>query len=551
MYHIVRLFLVVTISSVLLTGCNSNTRELLQSAEQLMSSRPDSALTILQNVDTANITKQKEQALFALLYSQALDKNNINVKERTTIQTAVNYYSNHGSKCHRMLAYYYMARIEQHNKSYSDAILYLVKAENIGLKLKDHFYLGLIYRSFFEILYNVRNSVESLHYATLQHEEFKKTGKEAYINWALKDIAVAHCGTQDYYTALKICQEVIDTELSKKHPDKYLLEDTYKMQAICYFATKEYRKTIELYNKITRNNAKAMDVVSYRNLGLAYIRSGQTDSALYYMDIVSKLDSTDLWLNYEIHNYLGNTEEALAALKIEERRSNNIIEEVLTQNASATLVKQKELENISQDKEQKYKTLGFIFITATIIVVFTLIYITNKQRLKAQEQETEKYMLTVSNLLNKLENKNIENYNLQEANIRLFKERFNELDSLCNRYYELSERETEEAKKEKIYRSVKRQISNLTTDSKTIKELENNVNYFKNNLMIKFREEVTNLSEEDCTLFLLLVSGFSTRAISILINKEVRIVYKRKSRLKENINKISTPNKQLFLKHII
>ena len=51
MYHIVRLFLVVTISSVLLTGCNSNTRELLQSAEQLMSSRPDSALTILQNVD--------------------------------------------------------------------------------------------------------------------------------------------------------------------------------------------------------------------------------------------------------------------------------------------------------------------------------------------------------------------------------------------------------------------------------------------------------------------------------------------------------------------
>ena len=72
-------------------------RELLQSAEQLMSSRPDSALTILQNVDTANITKQKEQALFALLYSQALDKNNINVKERTTIQTAVNYYSNHGS----------------------------------------------------------------------------------------------------------------------------------------------------------------------------------------------------------------------------------------------------------------------------------------------------------------------------------------------------------------------------------------------------------------------------------------------------------------------
>ena len=118
------------------------------------------------------------------------------------------------------------------------------------------------------------------------------------------------------------------------------------MQAICYFATKEYKKTIELYNKITRNNAKAMNVVSYRNLGLAYIRSGQTDSALYYMDIVSKLDSTDLWLNYEIHNYLGNTEEALAALKIEERRSNNIIEEVLTQNASATLVKQKELENI-------------------------------------------------------------------------------------------------------------------------------------------------------------------------------------------------------------
>lgn len=103
--------------------------ETLMSVEQLMSDQPDSALNVIQNIDTTTLRSAADKALYALLYVQAEDKNYIDSKDVSMIQTAVNFYKDSDDEYHKMLSYYYLARIEENRREYSRAIINLLVAE--------------------------------------------------------------------------------------------------------------------------------------------------------------------------------------------------------------------------------------------------------------------------------------------------------------------------------------------------------------------------------------------------------------------------------------
>lgn len=61
--------------------------ETLMSVEQLMSDQPDSALNVIQDIDTTTLRSAADKALYALLCVQAEDKNYIDSKDASMIQT--------------------------------------------------------------------------------------------------------------------------------------------------------------------------------------------------------------------------------------------------------------------------------------------------------------------------------------------------------------------------------------------------------------------------------------------------------------------------------
>lgn len=65
----------------------------LATSEMLMQNFPDSSLTILQSISPEQLSDKEEKALYSLLYSQALDKNYIDITDDSVINIAVNYYS--------------------------------------------------------------------------------------------------------------------------------------------------------------------------------------------------------------------------------------------------------------------------------------------------------------------------------------------------------------------------------------------------------------------------------------------------------------------------
>lgn len=127
------IFIVCALCCKCITG---NTLSDLKNIELYSQDKPAEALNELASMDRQLLNSDKEKALYALLYSMALDKNYIDLKSDSLITPAVQYYSHTRDKNHKFLSYYYQARIYENAGCYDDALSAYMKAEqNICTKV--------------------------------------------------------------------------------------------------------------------------------------------------------------------------------------------------------------------------------------------------------------------------------------------------------------------------------------------------------------------------------------------------------------------------------
>ena len=85
-------FVFLLLLSSLLAGCGGGVdRARLERAKTLMDARPDSSLQILDSIDASRL-RGGDRALYALLLTQARDKNYLDLSNDTIINEAVDYY---------------------------------------------------------------------------------------------------------------------------------------------------------------------------------------------------------------------------------------------------------------------------------------------------------------------------------------------------------------------------------------------------------------------------------------------------------------------------
>ena len=78
---------------IILTSCTAiDVRRTLNDVETYIAERPDSALSVLESIDTTSLTTKGLRAHHALLHAMALDKNYIDVTDDSLALTAVNYF---------------------------------------------------------------------------------------------------------------------------------------------------------------------------------------------------------------------------------------------------------------------------------------------------------------------------------------------------------------------------------------------------------------------------------------------------------------------------
>ena len=111
-------------------SCQSSINQIpeLSQAESCMEERPDSALALLQAVDTLQMTTEEQKAKYALLLSMALDKNMIDRTDFDVLQPAIDYYADHGTATDQLRTYYYQGRIYVNASNNPDALKAFMKA---------------------------------------------------------------------------------------------------------------------------------------------------------------------------------------------------------------------------------------------------------------------------------------------------------------------------------------------------------------------------------------------------------------------------------------
>lgn len=127
-----------------LSGCSDSSEQSKQmdQAENLMESRPDSALAILNNIQPDNLHGKKQRARYALLKSMALDKNYIDTTTFEVLQPAIDYYLEKGTPDEKLKTYYYQGRIFQNQEDRDNALNSFIKGIDISTGSVDSLYIA-------------------------------------------------------------------------------------------------------------------------------------------------------------------------------------------------------------------------------------------------------------------------------------------------------------------------------------------------------------------------------------------------------------------------
>lgn len=140
-----------------LYGCNvemsQKVNETLYQAENCMEEFPDSALSLLQHISHPEDLKGKAQADYALLYSQACDKNQISITNDSLIRIAVRYYEDKDEDFNAAKSYFYQGCVYRNAnqdamaiKAYLKALDKMPKGKPHKLWMQIYFNLGERYR---------------------------------------------------------------------------------------------------------------------------------------------------------------------------------------------------------------------------------------------------------------------------------------------------------------------------------------------------------------------------------------------------------------------
>lgn len=541
-----RMFITI-IGSVFFLGCTNygKVHDRMTLAESQMQVAPDSALTTIMSVDRRHLRTSKDKARYALIYSQALDKNYIDVANDSLTRIAADFYDKYGPARKRILAKFYHGRVLRNSGDYIKAMLAFLDAEQDIETTGDNYIAGLIYTQMGDIYKHYCDYTKSFEAYSKSCDHYEKAGLIQHRNYALLDIGKACLNTNNYDYGINCLKKSL-TEATNDN-DSILMRLCLSELMMQYDSSERYIEAYEIF-KVLSNNYNIFSHTTYTIGTIAHIlaANNRIEQSLKYLKYgwnksYDKEDSTAMYfhsakVNILFHNYKQAYIDYNKCIKIQL----DLLQEYLRQPIISA-----QRDYFHSKAERNHKRYTAIRITAVAIAILGIIislmiikYMRYKIRMK--NEEINKYMATVHELRNSIQQ---HDDNMAPLLERLMKDRLQLIDELGNTYYEQSNTGKQQ---ERIYRKVKSVIDDLSNNQKTLDDLEDIVNKCRNNRMARLREDMPELKEKDFKLACYLFAGFSNRIICVFTGDTIENVYKRKSRLKAKIAASNTLSRDAF-----
>ena len=515
---------------------------LLARADSLMETHPDSALTLLKHITDKHLSSS-DHALYALLMSQALDKNNIEVRSDSLIRIAVNYYGPRNA-VQAGYAYLYLARIEENQGNAEGRASALLKAQAYVAKSNNDELKGFMF-SEKALMYQSQMQIDSmLVYNKRAFLSFQKTGDQRNAIVCLLNLGLSYSLLNQSDSALNYYQSAAKAAKLANKP--LLITSSYRQISFIYYKKKNYPMAL-LYSRLSAQISDDYDYSKWINMGLIYLQMGQPDSTRFYLQKCHnphEMAPTYYRLWKEVNEKEGNLKAALyyAGKLIVAKDSLN---QLSLKESFAGLEKEYNYQRIIvRDRSlttHNQRENILILVLLLLISAGTILFSITRNKEKQKQLEQQRLLTAKEEALVKLE---------QDKNAILQKQLEIQHDSLIT-IHRLKLEAANLIKDEGCYSTMQRNKQFIAEQEKAatvlFQHVIDNVDSFYNNISKRLVDTYPDLNESDILICCFLLAGFDNISIASLLDILPKSYNMRRTLLRKKFNLVHEANLTEFL----
>ena len=551
---------------LLLVSCTSvRDRRTLNDMEALMPERPDSALAVLRGLQPRDLPGLHVRPLHALLLSEALDKNYIDLTDDSLALAANKYYGEHGSKLHRLKSWYYLGRIRFNAGNYAEAVICYNKALEYAESLTNYHYMGLINREIanaYSKVWDVYHTTEKLRESI---EDFKLANEERYTAYSELALVSGLLKLKQFDEARQVLDEIDNPN------DPYLSASVFLKRAQLAFneGSNNYDEILSNYHSAEIGRIIPLTVNRFSEQAIVHQMAGNADSADFYMDLARQVIKTrgdSVVFEYDrsyIESLRGNYNSAYELLSHSFHSQDSSVYAALNQSISNYQghYYQNEVRINALKAKSRFLIYGILILVLSLFVFCLMV------RNKRQKEQIIEEMARTDEVRQDFSAMKNEKENLNQALAVLFENRLRILQTLSDQYSMLEDKHQGKVKengrelfKDEIVASFKAKMKDLRGDKDISMSMEETLNAWKDGIMRRFRSVFgadsssgIRMTEEDFELAPYYFSGMKQKTISYLTNHTEHSIKERKRRIKQKIEALDSSfskEKRLFLDNL-
>lgn len=516
----------------------------LRRVEACMELFPDSALSLLSQIECPECMRGQQRADYALLLTQALDKNYLdNLQSDSLIMIAVEYYKQEGDKLKAGKAYFYYGKVMLLKERFSDAMQAYLEASSLLEETRDYKVQGMVweyigYLNSVQGLYenSIDNFKHSIRYYELASD--RRRILYGYRNMARGYFSVHHNDSAGWYAEKGLV--LSDTVSGMKASFLHLL-------GLIANNEKRYPQAIEYFSNAMEVCDNLNDKYRYSlSLGRVYSEVGQKKKAEDCF--VSCINATNIFVSSGAYYYLADMHKKdgnyLKAFLYKEK-SDSLLE--VTRNAELQkqlLDLQNKYENdklilenkqirLENEKQTYFYLFLFVFILGLGIIAFFLV----RKRYRTKLLRNVEIIGNNNAIINRYACRiaELENVSLQERQAK--KEEIGILNRKILCLIAENKRVCENSSVDTLFVLEELKQGNLIISNMTIAERQHIFDFLEldhANFITRLKQEF-DLTKNELLLAALLKVGFSNKQLMIVFDCEMKSIYKNRQRLKADL----------------
>jgi len=525
-------------------GCNPLPLE-LKTAEQIMEAAPDSALRILRQINEKKISGASNRALYALLFSQALDKNDIKSESDSLISIATDYY-NDADPVHAGYAWLYRARIANNRDSINEQANCLLRAQEFAASTVNDKLKGLIYIDEGLIFRNQLQHDSCIRYLKLAYNSFSSIADNrnrilGLLNIGYSFLYLSRLDSATYYYLLS-------EKIALNSKDIVLLSVILKNLGTAYLQQNNYRQALKYYQRVPSSNVSIYEYNKYYLIANTYVKLNQLDSAVVYLKKIHDLsdmapDYYRLW--QAIYERKGMASKAIYYANKKSIATDSIYKRKLETSFAGLDKKYRfqglQIQNqklIIKNKQNEFLLLiSLLFITLITMAILLVLFLSKRKEAQYQKELAERKQ----ELLEK-EQENV----IKEKHNNFLLERQLKLQSIL--LSNIKMHKTNTVKRPHIWCEGSKEM--IEQQQYTFcNELLTYVDMEFNNFTVRLKERHPALSDRDIFFSCLILSGFETGMIATILSVQAESINKQRYRLRIKLKLLNSDKLYDYLLH--